>query len=191
MTPRICFTASAFLIHQQQVLLIRHKKLQLWLGPGGHIDENELPHQAAAREFLEETGLSVAIVSALPFAHSSLEETTAASSVAATDVFHPVPLAVNEHWVCQENFLSRQAAAETGTPYQPTKLWSKGCERHLNFTYLARLDGPLEIKPAPGESQEVRFFSQQELANTREIALAPAIATEISLAFKLAKEHTS
>lgn len=191
MTPRICFTASAFLIHQQQVLLIKHKKLQMWLGPGGHIDQDELPHVAAAREFLEETGLSVAIVSALPFLRSPLEETATASSVATTDVFHPVPLAVNEHWVCQENFLSRQAASETGALYQPTKLWSKGCERHLNFTYLARLDGPLEIKPAPGESQEVRFFSQQELVNTREIALAPAIATEISLAFKLAKEHTS
>ncbi len=192
MTPRICFTASAFLIHQQQVLLIKHKKLQMWLGPGGHIDQDELPHLAAAREFLEETGLQVAIISALPFSRSSLEESiTATSSVVPTDVFHPVPLAVNEHWVCQENFLARQAAMATGTVYQPTKLWSKGCERHLNFTYLARLDGPLEIKPAPGESKEVRFFSQQELVSSLEITLAPAIATEVALAFKLAKKHCS
>jgi 8-oxo-dGTP diphosphatase len=46
-----CPTAAGVLIHQKKILLILHKKSQLWLPPGGHIDANELPHQAAKREF--------------------------------------------------------------------------------------------------------------------------------------------
>ena len=38
----------------------------MWLPPGGHIDRDELPHEAAAREVLEETGLQVDIVHAEP-----------------------------------------------------------------------------------------------------------------------------
>ena len=40
-------------------LFIRHKKLQKWLPPGGHIEENEIPDVAALREVKEETGLIV------------------------------------------------------------------------------------------------------------------------------------
>ena len=39
------------------VLLHFHKKLHLWLQPGGHIEANEAPWDAALREVWEETGL--------------------------------------------------------------------------------------------------------------------------------------
>jgi 8-oxo-dGTP pyrophosphatase MutT (NUDIX family) len=54
------FTASAFVVSPDggSVLLILHSKLQLWLQPGGHIDEADTTlEQAARRELLEETGL--------------------------------------------------------------------------------------------------------------------------------------
>lgn len=38
------------------VLLLFHKKLQAWLPPGGHTDE-DLPQHAATREVAEETGI--------------------------------------------------------------------------------------------------------------------------------------
>ena len=44
-------------------LLLRHKKLGLWLPPGGHIDPHELPDDTARREVLEESGLEVELVS--------------------------------------------------------------------------------------------------------------------------------
>ncbi len=34
----------------------------MWLPPGGHIDRDELPHEAAVREVKEETGLDVDLI---------------------------------------------------------------------------------------------------------------------------------
>ena len=55
------FTASAFIVSptREQLLLIFHGSLHLWLQPGGHIEATDHGLLAAARrEALEETGLS-------------------------------------------------------------------------------------------------------------------------------------
>jgi len=57
------FTSSALIIHNNKVLLIYHKKLDVWLYPGGHVEENENPDETLIREVKEETGLNVEIVS--------------------------------------------------------------------------------------------------------------------------------
>lgn len=57
------FTATVFILHQNQVLLLFHKKLQKWLPPGGHLEPNELPPEAAIREAFEETGLHIDLLS--------------------------------------------------------------------------------------------------------------------------------
>lgn len=51
------YTASVFPVYNGKVLLIKHKKLNLWLPPGGKLDEGETPLQGARRELYEETGL--------------------------------------------------------------------------------------------------------------------------------------
>ena len=43
-------------------MLHRHRKLEMWLPPGGHIEKGELPDEAAVREVLEETGIEVELV---------------------------------------------------------------------------------------------------------------------------------
>jgi 8-oxo-dGTP pyrophosphatase MutT (NUDIX family) len=43
------------------VHLHRHAKLGLWLPPGGHIEPNELPDEAALREVMEEAGIEVVL----------------------------------------------------------------------------------------------------------------------------------
>ncbi len=59
-------TASAIVVGPLGVLLHFHKKLHLWLQPGGHIEENEAPWDAAPREVYEETGLRASAVAGEP-----------------------------------------------------------------------------------------------------------------------------
>ncbi len=56
------FVSTVYIVKDAKVLLVFHKKLNAWLPPGGHIDENELPCDAAKREALEETGLEVELI---------------------------------------------------------------------------------------------------------------------------------
>src|SRR5690606_25147466 len=54
------FTASAFVLSpdRQSLLLIHHRKLGLWLQPGGHLEPADPNVRAAARrEVAEEVGL--------------------------------------------------------------------------------------------------------------------------------------
>lgn len=56
------FTVAVFVVHHDHVLLHPHRKLGIWLPPGGHIESNELPDEAARREVEEESGLVVELV---------------------------------------------------------------------------------------------------------------------------------
>ncbi len=56
------FTVAVFVAWEGKVLLHLHRKLGMWLPPGGHIEENELPDEAAVREVYEETGIEVELV---------------------------------------------------------------------------------------------------------------------------------
>ncbi len=53
-------TGSAVVVGPKGVLLHRHKRLGIWLQPGGHIEPGETPWEAAKREAEEETGLTLA-----------------------------------------------------------------------------------------------------------------------------------
>lgn len=53
-------TGSAFVVGRRGVVLLRHRRLGIWLQPGGHIDPGETPWEAALREAREETGLDLA-----------------------------------------------------------------------------------------------------------------------------------
>lgn len=50
------------MVWRQRILLHWHAKLAMWLPPGGHIESDELPDDAAVREVHEETGVFVRLV---------------------------------------------------------------------------------------------------------------------------------
>ncbi len=52
-------TGSGIVTGPRGVVLLEHKRLGIWLQPGGHIDPGETPWDAALRETREETGLVV------------------------------------------------------------------------------------------------------------------------------------
>lgn len=60
--PTRDFTVAVFVIAKGRVILHRHRKLGIWLPPGGHIEANELPDEAARREVMEEAGIAVTLV---------------------------------------------------------------------------------------------------------------------------------
>lgn len=43
----------------KQIFLVHHKKSNLWLSPGGHMEKNELPRETLIREAMEELGLRI------------------------------------------------------------------------------------------------------------------------------------
>ena len=53
-------TASAIVVGRRGTVLHLHKRLGIWMQPGGHIDAGETPDVAAQREATEELGLAVA-----------------------------------------------------------------------------------------------------------------------------------
>ena len=50
-------TGSAILVGRRGVVLHKHKRLGIWIQPGGHIEDGEMPWDAARRETIEETGI--------------------------------------------------------------------------------------------------------------------------------------
>ena len=58
------FCASVILMDPEtkKILLVRHKKFDKWVQPGGHIEEEETPEECAVRETYEETGIKVRLL---------------------------------------------------------------------------------------------------------------------------------
>lgn len=57
--PTRDWAVSVFVVWRGRVLLHPHRKLGIWLPPGGHVEPDEIPDEAAVREVLEETGVRV------------------------------------------------------------------------------------------------------------------------------------
>jgi 8-oxo-dGTP pyrophosphatase MutT (NUDIX family) len=55
-------------------VLLRHRRLGIWVQPGGHVDAGESPDQAALRELAEETGLRARHLEPLTLTHVSVHE---------------------------------------------------------------------------------------------------------------------
>jgi 8-oxo-dGTP diphosphatase len=70
MKPARHFTAAALVVNDdERVLLVHHNKIGMWIYPGGHLNEQEDPAQAALRELREETGVEAHIVQDSTFRH--------------------------------------------------------------------------------------------------------------------------
>ena len=81
------FTASAVVLDDQdRVLLVHHNKIGLWLYPGGHIDPDEDPAQAAVREVAEETGIQAVVIGEPAFTHAAVRSHAAPWAIIEMDV---------------------------------------------------------------------------------------------------------
>lgn len=62
MNKELC--ASIFVIDPEtkRILLVKHREFKKWVQPGGHLEHNETPEEAAMREVFEETNIKVKIL---------------------------------------------------------------------------------------------------------------------------------
>ena len=56
------FTATVYIVESGAVALHHHDRLGIRVPPGGHVDRDELPHEAGLREVDEETGLNATLL---------------------------------------------------------------------------------------------------------------------------------
>ncbi len=56
---QIDYIAEVFIVHENKVLIRFHEKHHIWIAPGGHVELNETPEEAAVREAKEEVGLDI------------------------------------------------------------------------------------------------------------------------------------
>jgi len=68
-TPDPHLVAYFLLIDQneQRLLLVEHRKANLWLPTGGHVEPNEHPKETVSREILEELGVPAEFLLETPF----------------------------------------------------------------------------------------------------------------------------
>ncbi|MFB6143804.1 MAG: NUDIX hydrolase [Candidatus Nanohaloarchaea archaeon] len=103
------YTASALIIRDERILFMNHEKLGKWIQPGGHIESEETPEQAAKRETLEETGFKIEFIQGEQPENFSEEEDL------------PTPFNVNIHRIreghlhCDFMYLVRVKSEEEAT----------------------------------------------------------------------------
>lgn len=171
-SPKLCYTAGGMLIHYGKVLLVKHKKLGIWLNPGGHIDEDELPHQAAEREFWEETGIKVRALD--PYKDTLVGE-------GEDSEFFPNPISTNVHWVNRESYDLRMQSDDLTQRVQ-TEKWKRGCEQHVGFFYLLEAIDGYEFTQNIEETDGIAWFTLKEV---EELETHTDIRKEIQRGFSI------
>ncbi len=143
------YAVAVFVANEGAVLLHFHRNLGRWLPPGGHLEPNELPDEAARRETIEETGIVIELVDA--------------SNPLFVDV--PRPAGVPPRLV-QPIGIQLEAIPARGT---------SPAHEHIDLVYAARvLPGSMAVPRAASNDPEARpgWFKPDEwrdLALTAEV----------------------
>jgi 8-oxo-dGTP pyrophosphatase MutT (NUDIX family) len=139
------FTASAIVFDDhQRVLLVHHNKAGLWLYPGGHIDPNEDPAQAAQREVLEETGIHTQAIGDELFTHPAVTTHAPPYTIIEMDV---TDAKVGPHRHIDLVYVLRATSGEPAA-----QLDEVGSVQWKPLTDLAGLDTPAELPDLVAEA---------------------------------------
>lgn len=136
------FTVTGYTVNptRTKILLVHHKRLDKWLPAGGHLEENEIPHEAVMREVFEETG-----VRALPIIENEYD----LGMKGETDTQIPRPFAMM---------------------YQIIPKSSKDEEHiHLDMGYILEADEAAVLTAQAQEVHDVRWFTKADIAESDDV----------------------
>lgn len=136
------FTATGYTVNQDRtkMLLVHHKGLNKWLPPGGHVEENEVPHKTALREVYEETG------------------------VRAT------PMIDDEHDLNLKDITETQIPRPHALMYQIIPESKKDAEHiHLDMVFALEADDSVEITAQAREVHDVKWITKDEILNVYDV----------------------
>lgn len=121
------FCVSVFVYDKEnkKILLVHHKKMGVWVQPGGHVELNESPEEAAIREVYEETGLTIKLI----------------GDRKPRDFDYILPLAIQKNEI-NENHI------------------------HMDFVYVAYLDGDNKLVLNEKESTGIGWFTLDEIKDS-------------------------
>jgi 8-oxo-dGTP diphosphatase len=146
------FTTSAVVMALGHILLVHHKRIGAWLPPGGHINQTEMPHEAAVREVYEETGVWVEVLS---------EPVPVTSDSEA--MFPPQPLCLHTVKACENGaYIYHFDLAYLARP-------------RLSENFLPNICYSQEVN-------EARWFRLEELGDLAKVPLAKNVPELIALA---------
>ncbi len=149
------FTATGFVVWQGKVLLHWHRKNQLWLPFGGHIEQNEDPVQCVLREVEEETGIATAVYGSPAVLHFSAPGQIAAP---ITILVEQVTDGVERHEHIDMIYFCRPLAEPPASFDDPTARWLSAAELEANLP----LSAAPELPPA-GIPEDVRLLALEAL----------------------------
>ena len=169
------FTTTAFVVRGDATLLHWHRRLAQWLPPGGHIERDEEPAEAALREVREETGLVCEVVATSPsHAFASPRQLPAPYTILLEEIPGPDPSAAPPGGALRTGepahmhidliyFVRPVDGADHGTVDDPTLRWVTEAQ--------LRDDGPLNPNlpdtPAAGVKEDVRTLALAAIAAVR------------------------
>lgn len=139
-------TGSGVVVGRRGVLLHRHRRLGLWLQPGGHLEAGETPWDAALRETAEETGLAVRF----------------AGDPACGDPAYGDPAG------------ARRSGSPPPLIHVDVHPGGRG-HTHLDLRYLLAVNGDDTPRPPEGESPDVAWFSWDDAVATADPGLRGAL----------------
>ncbi len=143
----IDFIVNIFIVNENRVLLIYHRKLDKWLPIGGHIELNEDPEEALFREVKEECGLEIEVLADKPSIKSEGTK------------FLYVPLFLDIHKISETH-------KHVGLVYFAKSKSDKFIfneEEHKNIRWFSEED---LSKPEFNISPAVKFYSKEALNKT-------------------------
>lgn len=95
-------TISAYIVRREddmwKCMVHFHRKIEVLMQIGGHIELDETPWQAAAHELEEESGYQLKELEALQY--------TSERAVESGNILHPTPLLINTHNVGNDHYHS-------------------------------------------------------------------------------------